>query len=65
MTYIIEENRLKDLLESEQLLGILECAGVDNWMSYSEAAESCDMNVPTAEELHIELIKFQKYEENI
>lgn len=60
--YIIGENRLKDLLETEQLLGILECAGVDNWNSYSQAAEMCDIELPTEETLQNDLKQFEIYE---
>lgn len=35
--YIIEEKRLKELLDSEEELLRLKCAGVDNWDGYSYA----------------------------
>ena len=35
--YLIEENRLKELLESEARLDALEWGGVDNWEWYGES----------------------------
>jgi hypothetical protein len=35
-TYVIDEVRLRSLLESESELIGLESAGVDNWPGYSE-----------------------------
>ena len=35
--YIIDEKRLLELLEKENQLNALECAGVDNWSYYCEA----------------------------
>ena len=32
--YIINEKRLLELLEKENQLNALECAGVDNWSGY-------------------------------
>jgi hypothetical protein len=40
--YILTEQQLKSLLESKIKLEILEAAGVDNWMSYSEASQDLD-----------------------
>ena len=37
--YIINEERLKKLLEEENELSRLECAGVDNWEGYDYAFE--------------------------
>lgn len=35
--FIIDEKRLKELLDSEETLSRLECAGVDNWEGYEYA----------------------------
>ncbi len=35
--YIINEERLLELLKKENQLDALECAGVDNWSYYGEA----------------------------
>ncbi len=37
--YILTEYQLKSLLESKIKLEMIETAGVDNWMSYSEASQ--------------------------
>ena len=37
--YIINEDRLTQLLEEEDKLYLLECAGVDNWPGYDFAFE--------------------------
>lgn len=38
--YYIDEKRLLELLEEENNLKALECAGVDNWQGYYEAKDS-------------------------
>lgn len=47
--YLIEESRLKELLESEARLAALEYGGVDNWEWYGESLsqyldEYCEWN---------------------
>ena len=39
MKYIISKKRLLELLEKENKLNALECAGVDNWCGYYYALE--------------------------
>ena len=37
--YIIDEERLLELLKKENQLNALECAGVDNWPGYWETKD--------------------------
>lgn len=54
--YIINEDRLIELLEEEDKLYLLECAGVDNWPGYDYAFED-------REELDIEKILEEEFKE--
>ena len=65
MKYIITEERLKQLLKRDELLNILEIAGVDNWYSFEQAAEMIGCKLPTDESLQIELDKFERYDNKI
>lgn len=58
MKYIIEEERLKELLKKEKLLDLLEINGVDNWYSYSECADMIGVELPTEESLKEDLKSF-------
>jgi len=57
--YKINKELLKELLNCRQRLAILEVAGVDNWMSYHQAAELSEMELPTEEFLEQELQQFE------
>ena len=54
--YVINEDRLIQLLEEEDKLYLLECAGVDNWPGYGFAFED-------REELDIEKTLKEEFEE--
>ena len=36
---VIQKKRYEELLESEEFLGCLQAAGVDNWEGYEQAQE--------------------------
>ena len=54
--YVINEDRLIQLLEEEDKLYLLECAGVDNWSCYDFAFEN-------RKELDIEKTLKEEFEE--
>lgn len=54
--YVINEDRLIQLLEEEDKLYLLECAGVDNWSCY-------DFDFENREELDIEKTLKEEFEE--
>ena len=54
--YVINEDRLIQLLEEEDKLYLLECAGVDNWSCYDFAFEN-------REKLDIEKTLKEEFEE--
>lgn len=54
--YVINEDRLIQLLEKEDKLYLLECTGVDNWLGYDFAFED-------REELDIEKTLKEEFEE--
>lgn len=55
--YVINEDRLIQLLEEEDKLYLLECAGVDNWPGYDFAFED-------REELDIEKTLKEEFKED-
>lgn len=55
--YVINEDRLIQLLEEEDKLYLLECAGVDNWPCYDLAFED-------REELDIEKTLKEEFKED-
>ena len=46
----ISAQRHKELLAAERMLYALEVAGVDNWVGYEYAVESCDEDEDLVEE---------------
>ena len=46
----LDEERYAELLRSEYILECLECAGVDNWISYDFAMNEEFDNMPSANE---------------
>lgn len=53
--YIIEEEELRELLESRAELWALECAGVDNWEWYDEARSNIEETPEDLSELYQEV----------
>lgn len=57
MKYIITEDRLLELLQSEDSLLALQSAGVDNWGGNDYAFELEDESIQHAEKLTEEMIE--------
>ena len=55
--YIIEEEELRELLESRAELWALECGGVDNWSWYDEARSNIEEVPENLSTLYMEVEK--------
>ena len=53
--YIIEEEELRELLESRAELWALECSGIDNWEWYDEARSNIEETPEDLSTLYMEV----------